>query len=99
MNNCAYCGETQAVDFEIRHLQGSVGKVCPYSICGSRWSNFKIRLAKFMKHNDPNLKWFAYFVNDKVFNENKPAIIYDKQLQILRKRAEPRRQEEQVIKK
>ncbi len=90
MNNCAYCGATQDIDFDVRHLQGSVGKLCPYSNCSSRWFNFKIRLKKFKKHNDPNLNWFAEFVSDKVFNENRPAIIFDKQLQIMRKRADAR---------
>jgi len=97
LNQCAYCGQTQEVDFEVRHMQGSIGKVCPYSNCNSRWSNFKIRLAKFKKHGNTDLHWFAYFVEDKVFNEKIPAIVFDKQLQIMRKRAEPRAK--MVIKK
>ena len=96
MSRCAYCGQEQEFDFENHHFHGSIPCVCPYGNkelepyvnCKSKWQNFKIRIKKFQSHRNPELSWFADFVARKVFEEKIPAILFDKQLQIMRKRAD-----------
>ena len=83
MSNCVYCGhETTA---ETDHYHGSVSKVCKYNKCRSDWQNFKIRLKNYKKSKYPEVREFAIIVEKKVFDDNVPALGWNRQMITMRK--------------
>ena len=83
MSSCCFCGHSTNADVD--HFHGVTAQVCKYNSCKSDWQNFKIRLEKYKKSPFPDVANFAHRVEIEVFDNNKPAIEWNRQLMSVRK--------------
>ena len=80
---CSWCGHE--TDNDIHHYHGAVSTVCRYGSCRSNWQNFKYRIINYKKSKFVQVKEFAYKVEQKVFEEKEPAILWNDQLVSIRR--------------
>jgi hypothetical protein len=86
--SCIFCGHESSAD--LNHFHGSQSTVCKSTVerrvnCRSDFQNFKIRVGKYKKSPNQEVKEFAYIVEQKVLIEGEPAINWNRQLMSVRK--------------
>lgn len=80
---CVWCGHETNND--VMHYTGVIGSVCKYSKCQSKWQNFKYRIKNYKKSKYPDVREFAFVVEQKVMEQKEPAILWNDQLLSIRR--------------
>lgn len=82
---CVYCGIPTNADND--HFHGRVSSICNrYGTCGRNFQSFKNKLKNNKKSKYKNQREFAIISEVAVIVNGEPAIWWDKQLTLVRKR-------------